>query len=85
MGCKGKKTTPAESLARLRGMVDGLFATGKLGAASYHRWGRCVHYGECGRLCPEIDVYAGEHPLCRGLDLYDALKRRDFQCPQGRF
>ena len=87
MGCNktGTSTTPAERLARTREVIDAMFALGKLKAASHHRWGLCVHSGECGRLCPELDVESGRNPTCHGTDLYDALKRRDFQCPNGRF
>lgn len=75
-----------------RAVIEKLFARGKADAAFQHRLVQCYHASKCGRLCDRLlkgpgaaqvtcyDVETGEQT-----QLYSALEREDFRCPEGRF
>lgn len=90
-GCKDKPTlTPAKRIEELRASIDLSFQNGHPGRAAERRWFICMHRIGCTRCaCEHLGIVPGEEATCKrttGIDSFkDALPRRDFQCPQGRF
>ena len=84
MTCKNRQKSK-NKLERTRRILDSLFDKGKIKYAQKHRWLMCVQASECGMACIHLDKEAGQKPTCQGIDLYDALKRREFVCPDGCF
>jgi len=80
-----KKANPVEAGIRKRRTIARLFDEGKVKYARTHRWLTCVQVSGCGMACIHLDKEAGQKPTCQGIDLYDALKRREFVCPDGCF
>ena len=75
----------------VRDVIAGLFRRGKGAAAARQRLAQCCHGSECGRLCENLVKAPGVQAWCVNLatgekvDLYPALEREDFHCPEGRF
>ena len=78
------KQNPDVATARKRVVTD-LFTKGQPSAAFFHRFMACCTASECGRLCVNLDKESDQKPTCKGLDLYAALERPEFECPLGLF
>ena len=86
MGC-GQGRTPQST----QQTIARLFEQGKTRRAMFHRLSLCCHAGDCGRLCRWLVKGPGVRAFCVGpagdvrRDLYAALAKPDFRCPDGRF
>ena len=89
-----KRPCPKRSLVRrdVGAAIARLFARGKPEAAFRHRLAQCLHASDCGRLCERLvkapgksSVWCVDVPTGERVELYPALEREDFHCPEGRF
>lgn len=72
-------------------MIAALFACGKEKAGAWHRLQQCLHATDCGRVCERLVKAPGKMVWCvdvktgAKVELYEALERAEFQCPERRF
>jgi len=95
MACGKKRTSsPTDTRALLLAMYDKLVSKGRDGkdALLKQRLAQCTHASECGRLCERLVKAPGKSQVfCVNIDsgekieLYLALGRLEFECPEGRF
>ena len=68
-----------------------LFAGGNAKAAAWHRLQQCLRASDCGHLCDRLVKGPGKLAFCveihtgAKVELYPALERQEFGCPENRF